>query len=380
MFRTKIAGVLTNHEEKRGHNFIFNTAYTLRKFQAAKAKLLAGETAKYNIVGLGDSMLVGVGGTTERDNGFVGVLRDYLHTIYGDTGKGSINYVYPYDIGASKLHTYTGANWDKQIGNTSLTGDANGGYYTNNTSTDTITFDFNGTGVGVILAGAGSGFSLGSASIVIDGGAPTVVDCSLNANKAFATEITGLADDDHTCVITCTASASQYVIFNGHYPIKGSSGFVIHNCGVTGSNASQWNNLNSIASSIDLFTPILTMVGLGGNDWNGGLTTTAYKTNLEFIADEALAHGDCLFIGEGMFDSTKVPDVTPTATRSIFRDVMQQVAFEKGCAFVDVIKRHNGNEDDADTAQNNGLLSDDVHFNDYGHYDAFLAIKEILGI
>lgn len=354
------------HQSGDGHRWAYNTDGGLRRWRAALGALDAGAANIVNLCFVGDSITEGAksgggagqgaAGATWVTNGYVGRIRSALAAKYQDLGRGFIPVYYP---NGAALWTLTGTGWvqNTTYGTTGLC------EYTNNNG-DYASLSFTGTGVGVLVV---QGPNSGSFTITIDAGAPA----SFNANNATTDaahefQVTGLASGAHTLKVTNTATNGSglglYLL--GAYELNANTkGVRCHMVGRWGTRMTHSAPATALAAEIDHWSPTLTVVSLGANDYTNQTTLASFQSDCQTIVSEALKYGDCLITSIGLRTEAA------TIPQSAYVQVLHDVAFANGCAFVDVFNRWSGN---ATYALNTlGLIAtgDTVHPNDYGHQD-----------
>lgn len=366
-----IAYALANSkfEPRADGAFGWNIDKGLRKWRHAKARLDNNESEIINLNFIGDSITEGYKGsaTTEADysSGFINVLRTAFETAYEDVGKGFIGNRYPVGVVAgNRRFVYTGtwtttgvAGWATSLNCIAKTTTVN----------DSCTFTWTGTGITVLVEGSTSG---GTAAFVIDGGAEETLNMAAASSSIKEYTKTGLADAEHTIVISLKTAGR--LSLHGAYALKGTSGVRVNNLGSSGltSVAHTTYALNMI-STIDYWTPKLTVISLGANDFNTQVALDTFEANLQTLITRALTFGDVMLtnIG-GNYDKA-----SPTILQSEYNNIIKKLAISNECAFVDITKRQGETHAVADSI---GYLADIVHPNAEGHRDIANVLIKIL--
>lgn len=367
-------GMVLNHQQLGGHRWQYNCDSALRRWRAALAKLDGGWQGFVNLNIIGDSITEGANagaGAAQGaaslwpDNGYVGRIRTAFKNKYGDTGTGFIPVFYP--TGAP-LWTFSGS-WSLQTG----FGVASNVMVTS-TINDTATINFTGTGFGVVYVKGGA---CGSFTITIDGGSPVTVNANNAGTVNAATyQVTGLSAGSHTAVIKNIGGGSSNKVFLiGGYPINGTSGVVVNNCGKYGSVVHQHSGVPMLAAEIDIWNPALTIIALTANDYNGQTPLSSYASDLQAIISHALSmNSDVLLVSTGLRGDTP----NPTIPQSAYVQVMQNLAISNGVAYLDLFNRWSGDYNTANSVYGFIATGQGVHPNDYGHADIATAILSVI--
>jgi hypothetical protein len=350
---------------KTGNNFMYNREKGLRRWRAARAKALAGQ-AKANVNFLADSIGEGTGASNHYTKGLAALLRSYFTSApFNDTGVGFIPAHYSTSSGTQWM-ALTGAWIDdntygvcKRAKRSSTVG-------------DTITFTFTGTSVDIWYVQRSGG---GSFTVAVDGGAPTTVNT--NGATAFAKKnISGLASGSHSVVIT--VSTANMVTIVGYNPYVGATyGIQFNTMAKYGSVASDHTASTAISMEIDVYDPALTIIALMANDSNVQTGLDFYRTQIQILIDRAFSFGsDVLLV------STGLRDVNLAIPQSAYNNILKELAYQNGCAYLDVFTAWGGDEGYAWHTSNMGLIQDvpgdHVHPNDGGHKDIADRIIKIL--
>lgn len=347
--------------------YLVNANDGLRKWRLSKAKVDAGIGQILNLnvisdsIGEGKSDLSATAANYEK--GWVGRLKSYLNSKYNDVGSGFIGNRFP--AGGTSLATYAGT-WGTSSGLGWM--DSSWAIYSSSSVGDTVTIPFSGTGI-VLMAHTAS-TNPSSVSVSIDGGASVSWDLYKASPSAVTTKsITGLADGAHGCVVTITAGKYQAV---GHYSTKGSNGIRTNRLAVGGAKSIMLSNEIHFLSCIDYWSPVLTIIDLIANDYNTQTPLATYTSQLRLIAARAKTFGDVMFVSAGdLYNAAK------TIPMSDYKSVMQSVAAEYNCAFLDAGKPLGGTWAIANSC---GYLADEVHPTQYGHQDLCTAVIKALGL
>jgi lysophospholipase L1-like esterase len=157
----------------------------------------------------------------------------------------------------------------------------------------------------------------------------------------------------------------------GAYPIKGSSGVVLHNLGKYGSNAEAFTSEYCLDSEIKAWTPSLTIIDIMGNDWTEQTPLDEYRQHIQTLITTAKRYGDVLLISAGFnLDSHPIPQTS-------YISVLKNLALSNNVALLDIIGRYG--EDTSYVKNTLGLLyEDNTHPNDAGHQDKATSIINIL--
>lgn len=249
----------------------------LRKFRSSLAKAEAG-TGLADIVVCGTSISGGTGST--RATSWPAYLQSLL------TAKG-------YTVGGTgimaaagnpaDLRVTLGAGWTAFSGTTTTLAQCS-------TNLATITFagDVGGTVVDVYVWNGGGP---GTIAWKIDGVAQTAITVT-NDNLINKTTVTGLANANHTVILTCGGVGTTYVV---GVDVHATSGVKVTNLGMGGSTSSNISNTGQNFSPLQLaknqFTNALVFIEYGAND--GTYSTlqsniTTGITTLNSVSDVAL--------------------------------------------------------------------------------------------
>lgn len=334
---------------------IENQDLGLRKYRSAIAKVESGTNQTFNICFLGDSITEGVGSGTPIEylsKGYTGIVRSKFNTKYGDVGRGMIPVYHP---SGNPLWTFSAGWSDSSFGIASAA---------KSTSAigETAQISFNGTGIVFIVY---KGSNRGNVNVSIDGGAPTTLSLYNAANTQGTVQITGLTDGSHTAVIT--NAEAKTVILSGAYEIKGQKGFRINMVGKSGASTPTFLASDfTLAASIDIFSPVLTVIALITNDIGSNLNVETFKTNLQTIITRAKVYGDVLLVANNG-RSDKIDDV-----QSPYVNAIADLAYSNTCAFVNIYKRWG--------LQGSvlGFMADTLHPNAPGHQDIANALLKVL--
>ncbi|MEW6379783.1 MAG: SGNH/GDSL hydrolase family protein [bacterium] len=351
----QILGHIADHQSHDGDGYAYYIEGNMDTWRSTLAKLKSGTTGIFNVCCIGDSITEGdKAGNSHNDyrtKGFVGRLRTRLAATFGDVGLGFIPVHFSDDYPAfSFTGTWIDSSW-YGIGN----------YQKRSSNTGaTATVSFNGTGIGVVVARNNIAAQY---TISIDGGAAVTHD-TYNATlvSPYAYEETGLADTDHTAVITVDngANPTRNLYFLGIYPIKGTTGIRVHDCARSGGRASDFVQTGCLDLEINYWTPVLTIVSLVANDFNFQTGLSAYETSMSQIIDTARTHGSCMVLANGLFNVSKTIPITA------YEEVCRKLALSKGCAFLNLNRRWKSYSN----ANSLGYMADAlVHPNQAGHQD-----------
>ncbi|MEW6379784.1 MAG: SGNH/GDSL hydrolase family protein [bacterium] len=360
----QILNYLAAHRIQGGHYHSYYLEGNLDTWRATLAKLRSGTTGIFNVCCLGDSITEGTAAGTShldyRTKSFVGRLRTRLAATFGDVGLGFIP--------SHFSHTYPAVTFSGNWNDAASYGIANSCKQSSETgATATVSFDGTGIGVAVMRNSMAAQYT-----IAIDGGGP-ITHNTYNATliSPYMYEETGLADTDHTAVITVDNGANPSRTLNllGIYPIKGTAGIRVHNCARWESKVADFLGTGCLDLEINHWTPVLTIVALVANDFNSQTDLGSYESNLTQIVNAALTHGDCLIVGNGLYNVERAIPITA------YEEVCRKVALNYGCAYLATNRRWKN----FSNANSLGYMSDDVHLTAAGHQDiASMLINYLL--
>lgn len=352
-------------------DYIYNAGIGLRKWRLAKARLDNSETEIINLNFIGDSITEGYAGLSQTvenyTKGFVNKVRTAIHAQYQDLGEGFIPNLYPIGVAsANKRWTYTGT-WI-QSGTYGWVYGTKGIMVTSvQNSTATLTFD--GDGIKVMFRTSTT--AAAEASMVIDGGAPETF--SLYNATAIIKEYTktGLGAGSHTIVITFSSATGTMNLLGG-YEYKGTAGIRVNKMGISGGITRDFVDADfNLQCVIDHWSPKLTVISLGANEFNTSVALNTFRTNYQTIISRALTYGDvmCTSIG-GIFQQT-----TQTIPISSYNTVVKELAIANNCAYLDISKRWG---ETYTVASSLGYLVDTVHPKIEGHRDIANILTKVL--
>jgi hypothetical protein len=335
----------------------------LPTFKSSIAKLRNGYTSVYNINFHGDSITEGVNAGTNiqfTTKGFVGLLRSKIQSIYGDTGYGVVPVYAPVNI---PFWTFSAGWQNSGIG-------FSGQGKLANTIGETASITFKGTGFQIIRLAGTSTSTFGEFYVSIDGGA-NVTYSNINAYPTGQFQLnvaTGLTNTTHTIVIT-TKDTKQFY-FNGGYEINANSGFRINMIGKSGitSSGGVGGGVWGATGSNESLNPVLSVIGLLTNDLStGGITNIeTYKLNIETLIISCKKSGDVILLSN-CFRKDQTESI-----QKPFINVLSQLSKKYNCVFLDMHSELNGK------ANSLGLMADDVHPNNAGHYYMASKIYKLL--
>lgn len=365
MIKTKRMMVL---DKKRTPNHFYIPPGSFSNFKTAREAILQGSSTTYNINFLGDSITEGVGATnydsyTNANKSYVSQVREKINLKYGNTGFGFIPVGYPYN--KTLKWTFGGEGW------TDSTYGANAYSKKSSTNGDTATLTFTGTGIGLLFMNANT---MGKFTYSIDGSDPVEIDTySAVTSYSKIYEITGLESGEHTITITNTTPDAKYLEFQGGYPITTNPGFRVNMVGRASVGMGSIGAFaRSLCASIDVFTPVLTVISYSSNDFKSQLALGTYETYLKAIITRAKMYGDVLITTIGLRNESK------TIPQESYFNVLRSVAVSENVPLLDIAKKW-GN---AASAVSNGYITspETTHPNDVGHGDIASAVLDILDV
>ena len=336
----------------------------LRIWRSTLAKLDSGSTGIYNVVCLGDSITEGANATDYISQGYVGLLRSKLASLYGEVGSGVIPIYYPHNspilTASSGWNKYNGSVWG--IMSTVYEASATG---------QTLSGSFTGTGITLYVVG---GRVTGKINVNIDSAGDVLYDThSTSTNTMMPIVITGLGQDTHTIVITSDCT-NGVVYFIGMLPTNATAtGIRVHNVARYGAMSSAAViSTDNLKAEIDTWSPVLTTIAFGANDFTGNTPISTFTTNIQTQITRAKTFGDVLIIANGLrSDSGTYP-------QSSYTSALKSLAVLNNCAFIDINTRWNN---DWNYVLNTLGLADSgqtVHPNIAGQQDIANALIDIL--
>jgi hypothetical protein len=351
---------------QQGTNYMHNKEIGLRRWRAARAKALAGQS-KFNVAFIADSIGEGTGASNHYTKGLAGLLRSYFTSApFNDTGVGFI---------PAHYSTSSGTQW-MALGGTGWVDDNTYGVCKrakrSSTIGDTVTFTFTGTSCDIWYVQRSGG---GQFSVAVDGGGATTTNTS--GSTAFAKKnISGLSAGSHTVVLTVTTAGMVTIV--GYNPYVGATyGIQFNTLAKFGSVVSDHTASTAIQMEVDLQNPRLTIIALMANDSNSQTSLGFYKDNIKILIDRAKSfNSDVLLVSTGLRDG-----VFPIP-QSAYNDVLKELAYAYDCAYLDVFSAWGGDNGYAWHVANLDLIQDvpgdKVHPVDGGHYDICQRIIKML--
>lgn len=281
-----------------------------------------------------------------------------------------------YPLFASDYATYptvlsiTGT-WDNNAGNTYSTPDQSqtdlthaSGWLKTTVANSTFTIASQSSYKFKVLFACGNVFdgeTAGSISIVIDGGAPEVIDLAQESGNYFWKEFDAPTTENDGNIVITAVDNTKYVAIQIVHMQASHVGLNFHNIAVPGSGAFHWVDRLNI---IDAYAPKLSFVGLGANDILKGQTIDQYETNMRLILNKLASYGQiiyayyaCFVSGYSGLTATEFARIEP------FREKARQLALEYDALFLDF----QGLFVDGATATSNGYISDGIHLLNTGH-------------
>jgi len=357
-----------------GVDYAYNLDNGLGRWRAALADLQGGSSKLYNVCVLGDSIAEGreagsgaMQNTTNvtgwMNDGFPGLIRAAFQARgYADGGIGFFPSQYPQSL-ATKIYTYAPrADWS-QLSGYGVASTA----MLSSQATDTVAFTFSGTGVGVIVEESPLS---GPFSVTIDRGSVNNFNAYNTSTTApLVVTVTGLTNSPHTCVV------KGYILFLGSFPIVKSSGIRVNTCAYGGATienlgggfykSGETSVPQVLAAEINVFTPVLTIIQAGFNDYAAQTPIATYTAAMQQVISDALQYGDVIILSPEPFvvSSTSIP-------LSAYVNADLQLAKINNCAFLDLYGRWGG-DILLSYPQTLGFIpnENDAHPNDYGHKD-----------
>lgn len=344
---------------------LISDATTLRKFRADLATFNASGINQIVILGIGDSLELGVGATAQTN--VTRYMANLITTGYGAFAQSSgfmgagntSNRRASYDNRIS-----LGAGWGYNDAVASLGGVP----FSNSTTTNALAFtpDSIGDRLRVIYRITSGG---GLFTVDADGASTsTNIDCDgADAIGSFLYAGTGT-----TYNIKRVSGGAVEIIGMYHYSSTNSS-ILLVNCGESGVTAEgvaasgTWSPL-AVAAAID---PNLCVVSLGTNDWSFADGVTLYKTSLDTIYNSLSAHSDVAFVSPVPANpADPFAYNVSLAVQQTYVTGMAEIAAENNCLFVDMFARW------TDYASGNALgyyAGDNFHVSAKGYVDCAVA-------
>lgn len=360
ILETKLAPALQGKINASSNNLIrdYNAEVSLPKYRAALAKLDSGQTTKFNVCFVGDSITEGIGSDATYANylqySYLAKLRARFTEKYGDVGKGFIPSYYANQI------TYNGT-WN----DFTLIGIAGYSKYTS-AADASITVSFNGTGLDILTYTGTSSFR-GNIGVTIDGGAEQLISL-VEASAAIKLKnvADGLVDGAHTAVIRNAEASKEFHVI-GIREKKGTKGIILNMCAKSGQTATTLTkNSNVMTSEIDVWQPTLTVIATITNDIGNSIDVNTYKTNVQTLITRAKQYGDVLLVANNVReDKTK-------EVQQPYVDALRDLAITNKCAFLDFFTRWDFK------GQSHGLMDDILHPNKAGHQEIANALTRVL--
>lgn len=348
---------------------------------AAWKSSLATKTASIGIVVIGDSIGSGFNsggaGTSQAlrlSSGWVGLLNMSLQKTYGNHGPGLI-------LNYANNNNYT---WTK---NGSWTGLANTGPYGSASVDESTVWSATGTGGAysstisyTLPAIVADSFSVltyrasdsGECSVVIDGGAATVIANATNATPApVLTTVSAGFLGAHIVSVGPNGSANK-CYFAGVAPTIGSTGVSVHNLSQNGAKSAAFGATTGEAGNLGflaLLSPSLLIVEIGINDFNAAVSVDEFQTQYGNILTAGVDAGASLLIlGEPPTAATD-----GAALWASYRSALRTLAQAYNAELLDITSRW-GTYAAANAA---GLIYSN-HPNTAGHADIAVYVQQLL--
>jgi len=187
-----------------------------------------------------------------------------------------------------------------------------------------------------LLVNNGAGHSLFTYNI--NGGSSTAIDAQ-SSTPGFANfTVTGSLG---TNTVNMAWNGTGYVNFAGFECYNSAAKEVtIINCGWSGATAGNWcdtTNGYNAGYAIPYLAPDLTIICLGLNDLNTGVSVATYTANMQTLITQAKAVGDCLLVTGGPWDPTG--SSVSYATQGGYWQAMHQLAVQNNLRIVDMYSR-----------------------------------------
>lgn len=365
--------VLYNNLDNKKMNY--NDVYIINEdnlddWTSYSRKIKSGEyKGAVNILVIGDSSTAGFGASNPEETGFIKLLEKTLIDEFGFAGEG-IKHSIITDPNSNGKYLYNG-NWEKSWDN--INGLANSAMYSKHDG-DTVTWEFKGEYLGVIF-GQHREYESGEAILTIDDSINTFIKINELKDVGYVYMLDGLERDViHEAKLEIVTKDQEAVVLNGTYSLQRGKGVIVNNCSLSGATSKMWVN-SYTESLISFLKPKLTIICLGGNDWNVGGSKESYYNNIKWLVDKAKAQGDILLISYGIFSSDHTPHSSQKTSILEFRNTLRELAIEEKVAYLDIIGLW---KDSNYYANLKGYLADNVHANDKGQKNIYILLREIL--
>ena len=346
---------------------ILNIDSGLKQWYSVLSKIRTNTNNICDISFIGDSITEGYESepiinkgdySTYITNGYVGRVRKYFADKYGDVGNGLISVFYPSSL----------PYWQYDTGWRSggiICGIASQSMYTD-IPNSVATLSFSGNGIVIIM---GRKDYTGQVKFIIDNGIPIIYDTNSNVLITDKYTISGLENGIHTLKVIGGDNLNQYKALHliGAYSLKESNGIRVHNCGKYGSIISQHSGDGVLPSEIDIFSPKLSVLAFGANDYGVQTNLVDFETEFLKIVQRAKTFGDVLIYACGIRS-----EIYPISQLS-YIDIMKRVALNNNCAFIDLVRIW-GNDYLIDKLE----LGASVHPNIYGHQNMADILVKVL--
>lgn len=289
------AGVTLGHRYDPIHQAYNVTADTMRLWNAAKARTLAGGNPA-RVLTVGHSVVVGTSDSTPRwQYSFATKLRNLFNARYGSAGTGLV-YLVTTALTDDARHVFTGT-WTAALG---TRGAFNAGCYnaTGTANTYAFTPDIPVDSFNVYYV---KNTVSGTFSASVDGGTASTANAFGSGTESIGV-LTVPAGSLGTHTLTITPPASQQVYVVAVEGTVGTSGVRVSRCGRAGAFTSTITTAGTagVDSLSTIFTsqaaPDLTVVMCEINDYNTNVPVTTFTTNLTTIVQRAQATGSVLVV------------------------------------------------------------------------------------
>ena len=350
------------------------SASFLPNFRAAIANVKNG-TSDTKIVVIGDSTSIGYGSTTTttamRYNGYPNKLAAYFASsginaeANGWIGDGGLNSTSPSSTLDGRI--VVGSGWSE-------TGIEFPGGCSFQASSTTSNLSFTPTvQVDKFVVTYLQFSGIGTFSYKIGSGSTTNVNCSGTASIQTVTISANLG----TNTLNLNWVSGGLVCIIGIDAYNSTIGKQVHiiNGGWTGSKSGDWQNVISVLSNTIpntfLLGQSLTIIQLGINDMNSGVSVASYTSNMQALITACLAAGDVVLM-------TAEPESTANASAAIQVQFQQAVISLASTNSIGVIDMY-GRWVSYTVSNAAGLYYDSTHPNATGYTDVGQAIFNALG-
>lgn len=350
--RASLNGPIRVHKvERMTFNSVFianrnDVIYNKTKLDKVKQALATASTSVVNVDVLGDSIVFGQVSTDEQHKSWAGLLRRYLTERFGNAGFGY------YFGGAANTEYKEGTNLKTYKLDPAATNFSAGTMrfkdleIIKGKNTDGGTFNIAIDGVNYPVSSAGTGREYG----------------------VHETIYTSPEAKDHLVQVFKPASGVGY--FEGFVLKNDTKGVMVHQIGHVGVRGGEYD-ANSATASVSAFSPKLTVIGFGMNDFIQQTSVAAYKTGMELLIQKAQLNGGVTVLLN--YQDTN-DGGSPITLSGHYKKAMLELAGQYGCVFVDIDKKW---IDNATKVTNGFGVAFDPHPYDAGHQDIFDTFREL---